>query len=165
MVNLLLEKSDIKNKDCSLRFIPQVSGFYTLYQFLNLNLKRIIICINNQYLQGLFIQICNQRWESFLEQTKFFVEKDFVQKKTNDGQTKWIFQRNVKLSFLKTNGLKSIERTCKNERIFGTSLFLKCSSYGMNNFFEQTIVFYWTNNSSEQTILLNKQFYSTIDGK
>ena len=96
---------------------------------------------------------------------EIFRGKGFRSEKTNDGQTKWIFQRNVKLSFLKTNGLKSIERTCKNERIVGTNLFLKCSFYGMNNFFEQTIVFYWTNNYIEQTILLNKQFYSTIDGK
>ena len=44
---------------------------------------------------SLFLSNVNSRdGHRFFERTKFFVKKGVVQKEKNDGQTKWIVQRN-----------------------------------------------------------------------
>ena len=85
------------------------------------------------------------------EWTKIFCKNGVVQKIMNDGQTKWIVQRNEKLLFFKngwsktkTNDLKSFDQTWKSKELERTH-FTKI----------------WTNESliTEQSILLYEPFY------
>ena len=50
----------------------------------------------HHYKLSTILKVYGFRWVSFYERVKFFVKKDVVQKKTNNGRTKWIVRRNDK---------------------------------------------------------------------